>query len=124
MSEMSETGGRSFVCIQCPNGCRITVANEGGKTVVHGASCVKGESFALKESTHPMRSLTTTVKTAFPASPRLPVRTLGELPRESVRAAVLELKKYVQTTPVKCGDVIIDDLFGCRVAATDDLEVK
>lgn len=112
---------REYNCFKCPNGCHITVRLEVGAVKVSGASCVKGESFAYKEATRPMRMLTATVKTAFPSMPRLPVRTRGEIRREDVPAAMAALSAYVQTEAVKCGDVIIDNLFGCPVAATSDL---
>ena len=114
---------REFVCIVCPNGCRLQAETLADGTVrVQGNTCPRGEAFGIAELTNPTRSLTTTVRTDFPAMPMLPVRTAGELPKERLFEAMAALNAYTQTTPVRCGDIVLPDLLGtgCNVIATDD----
>ena len=64
-----------MVCIVCPNGCHLKVSRDGDMIDVQGAKCKRGIAFGTTELTNPTRSLTTTVDTAFPDMPRLPVKT-------------------------------------------------
>lgn len=114
---------REFTCIVCPNGCRLCAEVENGAVVsVTGNRCPKGSAFAEKECIAPTRSLCTTVRTRGGGSQVLPVRTAGELPKERLFEAMAALNAYTQTTPVRCGDIILADLLGtgCDVIATDD----
>lgn len=72
-----------MVCIVCPNGCHLKVSRDGDTIDVQGAKCKRGIAFGTTELTNPTRSLTTTVDTAFPDMPRLPVKTNGEYRRSA-----------------------------------------
>ena len=115
---------KDLICISCPNGCRLSaeLMPEGTVTVT-GNTCPRGEVFAQTELTHPMRSLTTTVRTVFSEMPVLPVRTKGEIPREMIRTVMGILSAYVLDRKVRCGDVVISDVAGtgCSIIATLDL---
>ena len=54
---------KQLVCIVCPNGCRLTVTEEGQGIHVTGNRCPRGIDFATTELTHPMRTISSTVKT-------------------------------------------------------------
>ncbi|MEG0305140.1 MAG: DUF1667 domain-containing protein [Oscillospiraceae bacterium] len=112
---------KNIVCIVCPNGCRLTANDDG--TNVQGQGCKRGEAFALQELTRPMRSLTTTVKTAFENAPVLPVRTDGEMPKGMLPKAIKELSQIVVSTPLVCGDIVVENLLGtgCNVIATSSI---
>ena len=70
-----------LVCIVCPKGCHMTVDENGAVT---GNTCKKGEAFARSEATCPMRTVCSTVATAFESMPVLPVRTDGEIPKSKI----------------------------------------
>lgn len=114
---------KDIICITCPNGCRLTAADDGGEITVTGNLCPKGVEFAKAELTAPMRSLTTTVHTAFPEMPVLPVRTAGVIPKNSVMDVMNALRGYRLERKVRCGDVIISDIAGtgCDIIATLDI---
>jgi len=112
----------NMTCIVCPNGCRLTVENEGGKIKVDGAQCKKGIGFAEAELTNPMRSLTTTVKTAFADMPRLPVKTNGEIPKGKMLEAMKIIRNVRVTERLQTGDVVIPDVFGVEIVATASME--
>ena len=73
--------------------------------------------------TAPMRTVTTTVATAFRDMPYLPVRTCGEIPAESVKTILKELSKIVIKKPVMCGDTVVRNVAGTGtdVIATMDM---
>ena len=103
-----------MVCIVCPNGCHLKVSRDGDTIDVQGAKCKRGIAFGTTELTNPTRSLTTTVDTAFPDMPRLPVKTNGEIPKERL----LDAMKIIRANT---GDVIIKDVFGADIVATSDM---
>ena len=54
---------RELTCIVCPMGCQLTAELEDGKVVsVSGFTCPRGKQYAIDECTHPVRTLTTTVR--------------------------------------------------------------
>ncbi len=115
---------KTFVCIVCPNGCRLTARkDETGAVTVTGNTCPRGEAFARAELTNPTRSLTTTVGTVFPDRPVLPVRTAGELPKEKLADAMRAIGAMRVRERMRCGDIVARDLLGTGVdlIATDNL---
>lgn len=115
---------REFVCIVCPNGCALSVEEKGGVITVSGNTCPKGETYAKAELTAPVRSLTSTVRTAFSERPVLPVRTSGEIPKEKIDEAMRLINRVTVKKRVKCGDTIIKDFIshGVDLIATDNID--
>lgn len=116
----------SLTCIICPNGCRITAEMIDGEYVFSGHKCARGLAFAKAELTAPMRGVNTTVRTAFPQAPALPVRTKGEIPKELIPAFVHALASVVVTKKVGIGETVVPDILGtgCDVIATSDMLKK
>ncbi len=115
---------KAFVCIQCPNGCRLTArVRDDGSIAVSGNGCNRGAAFAEQEMTCPMRSLTTTVKTVFPELPWLPVRTCGEIRKADIPAVMRAARGVTVTERKRMGDVILANAAGagCDLIATVDM---
>ena len=55
------------------------------------------------------------MRTAFPELPVLPVRTAGEIPKEKIRAALREIASLEVTEPLRCGEVVCENLAGTGV---------
>ena len=112
-----------LTCIVCPNGCRISAQVIDGEYVFSGHKCARGIAFARAELTAPMRSVTTTVKTAFAQMPALPVRTNGEIPKALIPAFVHALASVVVTRQIGIGETVVQDILGtgCDVIATSDV---
>ena len=106
---------REFVCIVCPNSCRLCVGEENGKIVVAGNGCKRGEAHGKSEYTAPMRMLTTTVAITGGALPRLPVVSTGEVPKAALRDCLATLYRVCLAAPVRCGDVVAADICGTGV---------
>jgi len=115
---------KELICITCPNSCRLSAELlDDGTVSVTGNTCKRGETFAENELKHPMRSLTTTVRTTFPKMPVLPVRTKGEIPKEMLRPVMRILSSLVIDREIQSGDVILSDAAGtgCEIIATLDM---
>ncbi len=106
---------REIICILCPRGCELTVRDEHSEPDVTGHGCRKGREFALKEIESPTRVLCTTVKTAFPEVPVLPVRVSAEIPKEKIYELMELIDSHTVRSPLSCGDVVIPDILGLGV---------
>lgn len=116
----------NIICTVCPNGCRMQARFEDGILVADGNGCKKGREFAKNELINPMRSLTTTVRTAFYLHPALPVRTDGEIPKAKIPEAMVKLAEIVVAHSVKCGDIVLSNILGtgCDIIATAPLFIE
>ena len=112
---------KELTCIVCPNGCSLAAETINGETIVTGALCCRGKEFAIAECTHPMRSLTTTVATAFADMPRLPVKTRSEIPKDKLLNAMQIINRVTVDRRLKAGDTVLEDVFGTEIIATADL---
>lgn len=112
---------KEMTCIVCPNGCHLTVEQNGDEIKVTGATCKRGEEFAHNELTNPMRSITSTVATKFEDFPLLTVKTEGELPKAKIFEAMKMINDVLVTKRLKDGEAVIEDCFGTKVVATTDM---
>ncbi len=100
-----------LVCIVCPRGCRLHIDGD----VVSGNACKRGEAFAISESTMPMRSVCSTVATAFKDYPVLPVRTDGDIPKDKISMLMQQINAVLVQEKLKRGDVVIEGVVGTNV---------
>jgi CxxC motif-containing protein len=114
-----------YLCIGCPLGCRLEVEEDDGQHIVEvrGFSCKRGKDYALQEHTDPRRMVTTTVRVSGGLWARLPVKTTAPIPKQRVRELCRVLRPITVTTPVRLGDVILQNALGTGVdvVATRDL---
>jgi CxxC motif-containing protein len=106
---------KELVCIVCPNGCALTINTEGQSITVTGNKCPKGEIFAVTEETNPTRTICSTVKTAFPNVPVLPVRVSAEIPKNRISDVMCEINKIMVRESIKSGDAVIANVLGLGV---------
>jgi CxxC motif-containing protein len=106
---------KEILCIVCPNGCRLQVEENNGALRVTGNLCGRGPDFAQKEIVNPTRTLTTTVRTAFPGIPVLPVRTAEEIPKARIRDVMDRLKTVIVNRPLGAGEAVVEDVLGLGV---------
>jgi CxxC motif-containing protein len=100
---------KEFICITCPAGCRLEAALAADGTLqISGNGCKRGEIYARAELTHPMRSLTSTVRTVFPHCPMLPVRTEQDIPKEKLPGVMERLASVVIEKPIGTGETVLD----------------
>ena len=112
---------KELTCIVCPNGCKLSVTQTQSGIAVSGAQCKRGVAFAMAEMKNPMRSLTTTVATAFKDTPRLSVKTMGEIEKDRMFEAMRIINSVLVVRHVRVGETILPDVCGVRLVATSDL---
>ena len=110
---------RKLTCIICPLGCELTVQTEAEKvTSVTGNTCPRGKVYAENECTNPQRTVTSTVKCEDGSL--VSVKTDKTIPKEKMAECMMLINKAVAKLPVAVGDVIIEDVFGCNIVATQN----
>lgn len=101
---------KKFICIQCPRGCHLEVDTE--TLEVKGNSCPRGEAYGKAEVSHPVRTITSTVRIVGGDIPRCSVRTNKPIPKEKMFDVMKELNKVELMAPVNVGDVVIGNVCG------------
>ena len=102
---------RELTCIVCPKGCPMKVVIENGEILeVTGHTCPRGKKYAMDECTHPMRTITTTARTA--TGEVIPVKTSTTVPKELMFACMKEINRATVSLPAHIGDVVIENLLG------------
>ena len=98
---------KEIICTVCPMGCRITVEGEG-----ENITC------------HPVRILTTTVKTNSEKTPLVPVRSEKPLPKEKIMDCMEVIRKQEAKTPIAAYDVIVENICdtGINIVATGSVK--
>ena len=91
---------KEFVCIACPNSCKLTVWEEAGEIHVEGATCKRGIAHGKNDYVNPMRMLTTTVAIEGGAHRRLSVASSGEIPKNMIEECLQELYGLKLQAPV------------------------
>jgi CxxC motif-containing protein len=111
---------KEFTCIACPVGCSLRVEANGDKITVTGNQCKRGQIFGTNEYSHPMRMVTTTLRTVGCSINRVPVISTGEVPKAQLRSIVKELYKVSVPCPIKRGDIIVENIqdTGVNIIAT------
>ena len=103
----------SLTCINCPLGCQLSVAIEDGKVIsVAGNSCPRGDAYARQEAVAPKRTVASTVRISGQGRRRLPVKTVPEVPKESIPAVMDAIHRITAVPPVSIGDIICHDIAG------------
>lgn len=105
---------QTMICIVCPRGCQITVDSSNDYEVT-GHACPRGVVYGRNEVLSPSRTLTSTVSLRHAAIPRAPVKSLGNLPKGLIEAAMRELAKIRLDAPVTRGQVVVADILGSGI---------
>ncbi len=106
-------GTRRIVCTVCPRGCVMEAADDG---MVTGASCARGEEYAMRELVHPTRMFTGTVPVSGGYRPLLPVRTAGPVSKGALLDVARACRHLRAKAPVRMGETLCEDVAGTGVA--------
>jgi len=112
---------KKLICIECPNGCAVSVDIEGDKiTKISGNKCPKGEKYAREEIKNPRRILTTSVLAEDLSFKMISVRTNKPIPKKDLLRAMEKVKKIRIKKPVHVGDIIVENFMdlGADLIAT------
>ena len=104
---------REFVCIMCPQGCRIEAEWSGGKIEsITGNTCPKGMDYVTRELVNPMRNIATSVLVENGELALAGVRLTNPIPKSRIFDVVAEIKKIRIQAPVHIGQVVVADVLG------------
>lgn len=110
---------KEITCVVCPLGCKINVKLENKEVVsVSGNNCKRGEEYAKNECVNPKRIVTSTVRCADGSV--VAVKTSAAIPKENIFECMDIINKTIIDLPISIGDVIIKDVFGCNIIATQN----
>ncbi|MBQ4259519.1 MAG: DUF1667 domain-containing protein [Lachnospiraceae bacterium] len=110
---------RKLTCIVCPLGCSLTVQIENGVvTDVQGNTCPRGKVYAENECTNPVRTITSTMKCSDGSV--ISVKTDRTIPKDKMTKCMEIINQNTVKLPISIGDVIIKDVFGSNIVATQN----
>ncbi len=113
---------KEFTCIICPNGCKVTVDDNGN---ISGNKCPRGATYVKQESTHPVRTVTSTCKVVGNPEYRVvPCKTDGAIPKEKIFDVMHEINKVSVEFPVKMHQVLIENVCGTGINVIATKELK
>lgn len=98
---------KSFICIVCPRGCRVSVDDDMNIT---GNQCKRGITYVQTELTAPKRIITTTARTTFEELPRVSVKTDVPIPKELIYKIMDVINEVTVDKPMKIGEVLIKNV--------------
>ena len=113
---------KEYTCIICPNGCKVIVEDNGN---IHGYSCPRGLAYVKQESTHPERTITSTIKVVECDKCRVvPVKTEKAVPKEKIFDVMKSIDSISVKLPIKLHQILIENVCetGVNVIATKEIK--
>ena len=102
-------------------GCSLKIELDGDTVVsVSGNTCKRGEIYANNECTNPQRTVTSTVRCKNGSV--VAVKTDRTIPKDKMSECMKIINSVTCDLPISVGDVIIKDVFGSNVVATQNME--
>lgn len=107
-----------FTCIVCPEGCALTVFEDGEVLKVSGNKCARGDKYGKSEFSDPRRVVTACV--AVKGGRRLSVKTNAPVRKADIGAVLKAIHNTRVNPPLTIGDVVIKNVAqtGADIVAT------
>ena len=112
---------RDLICIICPKGCSLRAEISGDTVTTTGNGCPRGLKYAEDECCNPQRTVTSTVRCTDGRV--VAVKTDKPIPKEHVFDCMKMINSVKADLPISIGDVIIKEVFGSNVIATENAEI-
>ncbi|MBE7026240.1 MAG: DUF1667 domain-containing protein [Ruminococcaceae bacterium] len=110
---------KELTCIVCPMGCTLSIELDGKDIVsVTGNTCPRGKVYAENECTNPKRTVTSTMRCTD--GTLVSVKTDDVIPKDKIFDCMKIINSSVAQIPVSIGDVLIENVFGANVVATQN----
>lgn len=107
---------REFVCIICPNGCRIKVEYEGINIKnIKGDECPKGKDYIKNEVINPLRVFTGSILVENGDFSLVSVKTSVPVPKKYLKKIGEITRQLKVESPIKIGQIIASNLLGGKV---------
>lgn len=94
---------REFTCIVCPRGCHLVIDENLNVT---GNSCPRGKDYAISEMTHPVRTITSSVRVTNREDTLVSVKTSLPVPKDLIFQVMEEINKIGVQAPCHIGQII------------------
>lgn len=102
-----------------PVGCDLSVKSEDGKEFeVTGNTCPRGKEYAISECTNPQRTVTSTMRCSDGSL--VSVKTDRPIPKDKMAQCMTLINKATAKCPLGIGDVILENIFGSNIVATQN----
>ena len=116
---------REFVCIICPNGCRIKVEYEGTNIKnIKGDECPKGKDYVKNEITNPLRVFTGSVLVESGDFSLVSVKTLSPIPKKYLKKVGEITRRIKVNAPVEIGQVVAPNLLDNNIDLIATRKIK
>ena len=116
---------REFVCIICPNGCRIAVEYEGTNIKnIQGDECPKGRDYVENEITNPLRVFTGSVLVESGDFSLVSVKTHVPIPKKYLKKVGEIIRQIKVEAPVEIGQVVASNLLGKNIDLIATRKIK
>ena len=103
---------KELTCIVCPRGCRLHVD---GDMNVTGNFCPRGKEYAISELTHPVRTITTSIRVNNRPYTLVSVKTSGAVPKDKIFDVMKEIDTLETSAPTRIGDVVKENILGLGI---------
>ncbi|GAH23001.1 unnamed protein product [marine sediment metagenome] len=116
---------REFICIICPNGCRIKVEYEGTNIKnIKGDECPKGKDYVKNEITNPLRVFTGSVLVENGDFSLVSVKTPVPIPKKYLKKIGEITRRIKVDAPVKIGQIVASNLLGENIDLVATRKIK
>ncbi len=118
---------REFVCIICPNGCRIKVEYEEINIKnIKGDECFKGKEYVKNEITNPLRVFTGSILVENGDFSLVSVKTHVPIPKKYLKKIGEITRQLKVEAPIKASQIIVSNLLNENIdlIATRKIEKK
>ena len=100
---------KDLTCIVCPRGCRLHVDDDMNVT---GNFCPRGKEYAISELTHPVRTITSSIKVTNREYTLVSVKTTKPVPKDRIFEVMEEIDKLSVEAPTRIGDIVKKNILG------------
>lgn len=109
---------RDLICIICPRGCALNADIQDTQVTVSGNACPKGQEYAVKECTNPVRTVTATVRVSNRYNTMASVKTVSPVAKDKMMDVMAALRQIQIQAPLQIGDVVLKDICGSDIVIT------
>jgi CxxC motif-containing protein len=116
---------REFICIICPNGCRIKVEYEGTNIKnIKGDECPKGKDYVKNEITNPLRVFTGSVLVGNGDFSLVSVKTSVSIPKKYLKKIGEITRRIKVEAPVTIGQIVASNLLDNNIDLIATRKIK
>ena len=115
---------REFVCIICPNGCRISEYEGTNIKNIKGDECPKGKDYVKNEITNPLRVFTGSVLAENGDFSLVSVKTPVPIPKKYLKKIGEITRRIKVEAPVEIGQVVAFNLLNENIDLIASREVN